>query len=1476
LSTASNPAATIVDSLRPLIEALHTDGVYSDAHPAQAWELADALWLANHIAECDQRPIEMSAGLASSDTPQQTDTDIQTPSHRRPSSLDGTQTTEPRPPRVPLHVREPEEVVPGKPGRRSRTFPTPQPRLLEDPLAIGRALRPLIQRVPSRIRKTLDEPATVHNLAELRVPIPVLRGAPERLIELALVVDSHDSLILWEPLLRELIALFARHGAFRDLRLWRIRTDPADSRTRLWPGLHGGSPRSTRVLLDPQGRRAVLVFSDFSADAWRAGWRGEPSLGWTHLDAVADWQRHQPVALLHLLPQWLWRRTALAGAELARLRAATGGAAVPGVRPVLPRAPSLQMHPMPLALPVLTTDAVDLSVWARFLAGRGSVRLAGALFAKRKDNDPIPPFPVPPEPTDPRGQLRRFVAGASKPAKELAQYCSVMPLTLPVVRMVQKTMLEESLPAHLAELFLGGLLARAPQQMQEPPPPLETIYDFKPGVRQLLIDDLPLQMQLRVHEQVSRAVTDELGAPHDFLARFTDPTEPFDPNAGTLEPRFLPFAHIRLQLLRRLGGSFSSEAARLADWLSSVEADMGPGSAGTPDLTRQAAPTGPTPFRDAFQEGTGEGPAMIWLPGGTFRMGSPVGVGHDSERPAHDVTLSHFAVGKYPLTVGEFRRFVEATGYKTEAEQGGGAWVWNRGEYGNKEDASWRNPYMAQDEDHPVVCIGWNDAQAYCDWLSEVTGQTYGLLTEAQWEFACRAGSDTAYCFGDDEKGLEACAWFGDRSESASTHSVGTKKPNAWDLCDMHGNVWEWCADWYSDSYYEQLASGAAATAGGTVADVSGSASGARLDPSGPESGSDRVVRGGAGGGDAGNCRSAYRRDRHPGGRDNSLGFRLSRTGPLDSYPFTLGRPEDEPAPPPEQPIPWLRDALADGSEGPDMVWLPGGTFLMGQDDSPYGDEKPAHPVQVSTFSVGQFPLTFAEYDRYCEAEGKQKPNDEGWGRGERPVINVGWDDARTYCQWLSRQTGEQYRLLTEAEWEYACRAGSTTRYCFGDDEAQLGDYAWYGKNAEGETHPVGDKSANAWHIYDMHGNVLEWVNDWYAGNYYEQLTSGAAATASGTGADASGAASGASKDPTGPESGSSRVVRGGAWGRGAGDCRSACRRGRPPGSRSDLLGFRLSRTGPWPFYALTLARRRAQERAEAAQAEPEPKPRHAPYQVFGDALTGGGEAPEMVSLPGGTFLMGDERGAGDEKPVHPVRLDAFAMGRTPVTAGEYLRFCEAIGGHWPEWLQEGSQSHIETGSDDWYRKRGVSREAVDLPIVGISWEDAQAYCAWLSEQTGETYALSTEAEWEYACRAGSRTRYCFGDDAKQLGEYAWYSANAGGKLHPVGEKQPNQWGLRDMHGNVWEWVSDWYSGSYYKQLANAARDMASEREQDASGAQQPKSENPIGLESGSDRVVRGGSWRFDAGYCRSASRHWFDPGLRRDYSLGFRLSRKV
>ena len=166
----------------------------------------------------------------------------------------------------------------------------------------------------------------------------------------------------------------------------------------------------------------------------------------------------------------------------------------------------------------------------------------------------------------------------------------------------------------------------------------------------------------------------------------------------------------------------------------------------------------------------------------------------------------------------------------------------------------------------------------------------------------------------------------------------------------------------------------------------------------------------------------------------------------------------------------------------PETIRVPGGKFKIG---SPQGegcvDEHPQVELEVETFEIGKYPVTFDQYDEFCEATGRELPHDAGWGRGSRPVINVNWQDACDYCRWLSQQTGYMYRLPTEAEWEYACRAGSTTAYPFGSDPDKLKEYAVFNVN---RTEPVGTKLPNNWGIYDMLGNVWEWTLDTFTKNY--------------------------------------------------------------------------------------------------------------------------------------------------------------------------------------------------------------------------------------------------------------------------------------------------------------------------------------------------------------------------------------------------------
>jgi formylglycine-generating enzyme required for sulfatase activity len=263
--------------------------------------------------------------------------------------------------------------------------------------------------------------------------------------------------------------------------------------------------------------------------------------------------------------------------------------------------------------------------------------------------------------------------------------------------------------------------------------------------------------------------------------------------------------------------------------------------------------------------------------------------------------------------------------------------------------------------------------------------------------------------------------------------------------------------------------------------------------------------------------------------------------------------PEKPPAPAPEV-VP--KEII--NSIGMKLALIPAGDFQMGSPDSDpdaSADEKPQHRVRITRpFYMAATEVTQGQYQAVAGANPSQFKGSE-----DLPVETLIWLDAINYCNALSRKegltpfyrvhgetvdvpdwTGTGYRLPTEAEWEYACRARSTARYSFGDDAAGLGAFAWYDGNSGGQTHPVGQKRPNAWGLYDMHGNVWEWCWDRYEPDYYSNKPRAA--------------------DPLGPSQAASRVFRGGGWSLDPRQCRSADRFGNAPGFRSSDLGFRVAR----------------------------------------------------------------------------------------------------------------------------------------------------------------------------------------------------------------------------------------------------------------------------------------------------------------------------
>lgn len=311
------------------------------------------------------------------------------------------------------------------------------------------------------------------------------------------------------------------------------------------------------------------------------------------------------------------------------------------------------------------------------------------------------------------------------------------------------------------------------------------------------------------------------------------------------------------QAEKESSGGKARVKARAAMWLDrAIPGLSGPAKALAERKRVSLGPASLTKNLRFLDLGDGSRIELVYVRSGVFTMGgvdAPVLGWEIDERPEHRIEISKgYYLGRVKVTRGMFAVFVKATGYKTDAEKvgralgspGGGAWAEMTG-------LNWQSPNFAQTDDHPVICVSWNDAKAFCDWASKKTGRGVRLPTEAEWEYACRAGTRTRWSFGDDEARLGDYGWYGGNA-GGQTHPLGQKMPNAWSLYDTHGNAWEWCEDW------------------------AGPYQGDATDPTGPTAGDRRLLRGGGWHSQSAALRSAFRCPDDPAARSSDYGFRVA------------------------------------------------------------------------------------------------------------------------------------------------------------------------------------------------------------------------------------------------------------------------------------------------------------------------------------------------------------------------------------------------------------------------------------------------------------------------------------------------------------------------------------------------------------------------------------------------------------------------
>jgi formylglycine-generating enzyme required for sulfatase activity len=772
---------------------------------------------------------------------------------------------------------------------------------------------------------------------------------------------------------------------------------------------------------------------------------------------------------------------------------------------------------------------------------------------------------------------------------------------------------------------------------------------------------------------------------------------------------------------------------------------------------------------------------MVLIPAGKFMMGSPASEkGRGDNEKQHEVTLTKpFYMGKYEVTQEQW-----------EAVMG-------------------NNPSVRTKGARLPVTDVWGDyCQEFIKKLNAKTDGGYRLPTEAEWEYACRAGTTTAYSFGDEIAPKDA-NYAGSRLGKSVV--VGSYKPNTFGLYDMHGNVREWCEDWFGPY-----------------------PTGSVTDPKGPATGERWALRGGCFVNDKSQVRSSDRNNynlHEEKSHGPYGGFRLARTadakaavvqpvpntrpaeiipalGNLLLAPFTEAKAKEAQKASAKSLLKEVeeKEDLGKGIKL-DLVLIPAGKFMMGSPVTEQGrspDEKQHEVTLTKPFYMGKYEVTQEQY----EAVMGNNPSSRTKG-AKLPVTDVSWDDCQEFIKKLNAKTNGSYRLPSEAEWEYACRAGTSTVYSFGNNltknEANVKDSS---------AKLVGSYKPNAFGLYDMHGNVCEWCEDWKA-DYLE----------------------GSVTDPKGPGKGGRRVLRGGSfwW---EGSRRSFSRSDFPSASRNFDFGFRLARTVDMkaavvpavpksdPAAIMSATGNLLVAPFNEAKAKEVQKSVAKSLQKEAEETEdlGKGVKLEMVLIPAGKFMMGSpasEKGRRDNETQHEVTLTKpFYMGKYEVTQEQW----ESVMGDNPS-----------------------SAKGAKLPVTGVSWKDCQGFIEKLNAKTSGGYRRPTEAEWEYSCRAGTTTAYSFGD---VLTKSDAYYNESGGRIKEVGSYKPNAFGFYDMHGNVWEWCEDSY-GDYPE---GAVID-------------------PKGPATGGSRVLRGGSFLFDVSFARSSSRYGNSPTARNLYN-GFRLAR--
>ena len=851
-----------------------------------------------------------------------------------------------------------------------------------------------------------------------------------------------------------------------------------------------------------------------------------------------------------------------------------------------------------------------------------------------------------------------------------------------------------------------------------------------------------------------------------------------------------------------------------------------------------------------------DGAEMVLIPAGEFQMGSDDSDANDDEKPVHTVYVDAFYIDKYEVTNAQFKAFVDANPQ------------WQKDNIPSKYcDRSylWHwsgNSYPSGKGNHPVRFVSWYAAMAYAQWAGK------RLPTEAEWEKAARGGLvGKKYPWGNaiDISQANYDSFTITPTITPTITSVGRYAPNGYGLYDMVGNVSEWCFDAYKEDFYALSP---------RQNPIAGKMTRREVMTNYQNVTTDRALRGGGWLGWAQDLRVADRRGGSPTSTHSDLGFRCARAVTQGGQEVQWDVQLEQQAIPQQG----AHTSTIIGQDGAEMVLIPAGEFQMGSDDSDANDdEKPVHTVYVDAFYIDKYEVTNVQFKAFVDANPQwQKDNipskyhdgDYLWhwrgnsypgGIGNEPVVAVSWYAAMAYAQWAGK------RLPTEAEWEKAARGGLDGKtYPWGNSapdgtQCNSADVTLANRNIDGIetddkvndrhafTAPVGSYPANGYGLHNMAGNVYEWCLDEWDAAFYRRSPHRNPVAGGWVG-------DGFAKVQTH----NVRVLRGGSWLNTAQGLRVATRFYNAPSSTFLHIGFRCARD-------ITPTKLLEKQAPPKTNAMP--------------------DTSEMVLIPAGDFQMGsnDSNAEDHEKPVHTVYVDAFYIDKYEVTNAQFKAFVEAN----PQWQKDRIDAKFHNGPYlyEWNGNDYPAGEA-NHPVIDVSWYAAMAYAQWVGKR------LPTEAEWEKAARGGLvGEKYPWGNVApngtqcnfadKNLSERwsenwteifgrNWSDENADDGYSitaPIGSYPPNGYGLYDMAGNAAEWCLDGYDAGFYRR---------SPRRNPLAGEMTLREVMTNYQTVTTDRVLRGGSWLFNARFLRVADRTWFSPTHSLMKLVGFRCARDV